>query len=414
MIESAPAVSRNLAAYLGYQTARNAIAWLPVFFLYMSSTLSVDAALLLESIYYAVVVVLEVPSGYLSDRLGRRPTLVIGMACWGAAGLVFATTASFGAFAVAQGLMAAGMALNSGTDEALLFDTLTALDRTAEFVDIEARAQVRARIATGLAALVGGAIAVVDYRGAYLVSAATAVVALAFALRMVEPPRTVAEAPLRQLGAVVRRAMQPTLAWLLAFAIAMTVFDHVAYMFIQPYLELLELPAVGGEASTPLASGVLMAVTLGFAAIAARTAPVLQRRIGLAPSLLGAMAFHGVVIATMAAVLHPLVVVLVALRALPPAIWMPLAHGMAHPRIPSAMRATYFSVESLAGRLAFSASLAVAAWGMGTLDSLEPDALQRVLTAFATGVLVAGLVLGATVGVLRRGDEDDGATNSSR
>ena len=417
MAEPGPALSRNLAAYLGYQTARNGIAWLPVFFLYMSSTLSVDAALILESIYYAVVVVLEVPSGYLSDRLGRRPTMVLGMMCWCAAGLVFAATASFPAFVVAQALMAAGMALNSGTDEALLYDTLVELERGEEFVDFEARAQARAKIATGVAALVGGAVAVVDYRGAYLVSAASAAIAIGFALRMVEPSRSSAAPPLQQLGGVLRRLKQPMLAWLLAFAVAMTVFDHVAYMFIQPYLELLELPSLGGEASTPLASGIVTAVTLGLAALAARGAPVLQRRLGPATSLLSAMAFHGVVIAAMAAVVHPLVVGLVALRALPPVIWKPIAHGLAHPRVPSAMRATYFSVESLVGRLAFSASLAMAAWTIGSLESPSPDALREVLTAFATAVLGALIVLGVTVGVLRRDEpspDDRGATNSSR
>ena len=40
-------LSRNLALYAHYQTARGAIAWLPVFFLYFTSVVSLEQALLL-------------------------------------------------------------------------------------------------------------------------------------------------------------------------------------------------------------------------------------------------------------------------------------------------------------------------------------------------------------------------------
>lgn len=385
--------SRNLGLYLHYQTARSAIAWLPVFFLYMSSTLSVDQAIVLESIYYAAVVALEVPSGYLSDRIGRRPTLVLAMMAWAAASIVFASTATFAAFVAAQVLMAAGMALNSGTDEALLYDSLTALDRTDEFVSIEARARARARLATGLAALVGGALAVFDLRLAYAISAAGGLTAMVIAWAMHEPHRGQAAPPITQLRVVVKRLADRRLAWLFAFAVAMTVFDHVGYMFIQPYLQLLDLPRISGEVSTPLVSGLVTAVTLVVAALASRAAPGVARRLGTAATLLGVLVVQGVVIGTMALVVAPWVVLVVLLRAVPPAIWQPVAHGIAHARVDSSFRATYFSVESLAGRLAFSASLAAAALAVGDLETIDAAALQYVLTGFLLTLLVTGAAL---------------------
>ncbi|MEM6996440.1 MAG: MFS transporter [Myxococcota bacterium] len=408
MTEAAdPRCGRNVALYLHYQTARNAIAWLPVFFLYFTATVSAEGAIVLESIYYAVVVAFEVPSGYFSDRLGRRPTLALAMLAWVTACVVFATTDTFAAFVVAQCLMALGMALNSGTDEALLFDSLAALDSRASFVDVEARAQARARVATGAAALVGGLVCMVDYRLAYWLSAASGLVALGVALSMVEPPRCEAASALwPQLGSVARLLRDGTLRWLLSFAVAMTVFDHVVYMFVQPYLEGLRLPALAQASSTPLAAGVITAVTLLISAIASRSAPAVGRALGPRVVLLGAMLMHGAIIGAMAWWTHAAVIGLLVLRAVPPAMWHPIARGLAHPRVGSGLRATYFSVESLAGRLAFSGSLAIAASAVGGAETMSSRALAGILGGFAAATLAVAAALWLSRGALDRERDD--------
>ena len=82
-------MERNLSLYPFYQIGRHTLFWVPVFFLYFSSLLTIDEVLALEALYYFSVVVLEVPSGYLSDRIGRRVTLVMGNAATVAAFVLF-------------------------------------------------------------------------------------------------------------------------------------------------------------------------------------------------------------------------------------------------------------------------------------------------------------------------------------
>ena len=72
---SADNLRRNVALYPWYEATVAAMFWLPVFFLYFTSRLSLARALQLEAIYYAAIVVMEVPSGYFSDLIGRRITL---------------------------------------------------------------------------------------------------------------------------------------------------------------------------------------------------------------------------------------------------------------------------------------------------------------------------------------------------
>jgi predicted MFS family arabinose efflux permease len=405
-------VERNLALYAWYQAARNLLFWLPVFFLFLSgaggAAVSVADALVLEAIYYAAVVVLEVPSGYLSDRLGRRPTLVLASACWVAACSVFAASDTFAAFALAQGLLAAGMALNSGTDGSLLYDTVAALGRAGEFAAREGRAQAWGRLALGMAALAGGALGAVDLRLAYAASAVAAVLATAIAFAFVEPAgRTPAAAAMDQLRAVLSRLRHPVLRWTFAYAVAMTVFAHVPYELAQPYVHAV-LEKVGRVDLTEPVSGLLTAIAMVIAAIVSARAGRLARR-GLAGVLLGALGIQLVVIAAMgaamAAWLHPAGLAVVALRGVAGAIEGPLVQAAAHPLLSSDLRATYLSVQSLGGRLAFAASLAIASAAVGGSRGFAPAALASVALGFAAALVVTGLVLAATARALTRREE---------
>ncbi len=106
--------------------ASDGLAWIAVFFLYMSQVLPMAQVIQLSAIYYLSVFALEVPSGYFSDRFGRRVTLLISASSMVIANICFLIGGSFGWFAVAQFFLAAGIAMQSGTDIALHYDSLKA------------------------------------------------------------------------------------------------------------------------------------------------------------------------------------------------------------------------------------------------------------------------------------------------
>ena len=92
--------------------------------------LSLTQILLLQSILSIVMVVMEYPTGYVSDRVGYRVALTIasflGMIGWGM--YVFAGT--FGQVLAAEVILGISLAFISGSDSALLYETLKA--RSAE------------------------------------------------------------------------------------------------------------------------------------------------------------------------------------------------------------------------------------------------------------------------------------------
>ncbi|MEL6984661.1 MAG: hypothetical protein AAFO29_19700, partial [Actinomycetota bacterium] len=61
---------RNLTLIPVHQGLSSAYVWLPVMVLFTRSRFGLGQALVLASFYYLSVVVLEVPSGWMSDRLG--------------------------------------------------------------------------------------------------------------------------------------------------------------------------------------------------------------------------------------------------------------------------------------------------------------------------------------------------------
>ncbi|MDH3669783.1 MAG: MFS transporter [Gammaproteobacteria bacterium] len=391
-------MERNLRLYLVYEVTQNLFFWFPVFFLYLLSAVPAKQALLLEAVYYLGVVAFEVPSGYFSDRLGRRLTLLISMASATAGCLVFAVSHSFLPFLAAQLLLAVSMAFRSGSDSALLYDSLAALGRAEEFVHFEGRARSYGFLALGGSALIGGALAGFDLRIAYVLTAVATSVGFLIAWQFTEPLVATKHAytPGRQLIATVGRLGDRTLLWLFAFSSAMTVFIHVPYEFLQPYLKFLfELPAAE-FAVTPLVSGVVVALAMLLSAWASRQAVRARDQFGVVGTLLASLLLEGIIIVGMALLLHPIVISLMLLRSIPDALSRPIIHGVIHARLSTNIRATYLSMQSLAGRLAFSGSLAIASWVIAGLEGLTPETMATVLLGYAAMLLLVFVVLSIT------------------
>lgn len=93
----------------------------------MHRGLAVDEIFYLSIVFSLGTLILEIPSGYLADRIGRKRTLILG-----ALALIFSFGATwfasdFLSFIMVFILLSASFSAFSGTEEAMLYDTLKEL-----------------------------------------------------------------------------------------------------------------------------------------------------------------------------------------------------------------------------------------------------------------------------------------------
>jgi MFS family permease len=394
------AMERNLRLYPLHRVLATCLPWLAVLELYTTSRFGLRSAVTLVAVYYLSVTVLEVPTGWFSDRSGRVPTLRLAAACWMAAQLCFLLgDGRFLVVALGQVGMAGGFAALSGTDVAFHADSLEATGRLHELPWREARLTATARIAYAVAVLTGGGLGLiglwVPFVASFILAGAQAVVAS----RLSEPRplpaaghATPAVPGRSHLGVTLGYFRQRLLAWLLIYAIALVTMEHVASTLIQPWLVVALDRDLTDLGPVPLVSGAVLAATAPVGALAARWSVSLRYRFGLVTTLLGLSVVSAVVVTGMALWLHAAALLLFALRGLQPAAARVLIESEVVARVDAAHRATVLSLQSLAGRLGYGLLLLL------TASATATGADQDVRSTYGTLSMVAWILVAVTTG----------------
>src|SRR3989344_3248955 len=103
--------------------------------------------------------ILEIPTGAIADYIGRKHSIALGALVVAVAALVYGSVAEFEIFLLGEFLFAAAMALISGADEALLYDSLKEAGREEERKKVFGRANSFHLLGMLVAAPIGSFIA---------------------------------------------------------------------------------------------------------------------------------------------------------------------------------------------------------------------------------------------------------------
>ena len=389
-------MARNVALYPWFKFAQSLLFWQAVWFLYFQRELGPAEAIALYAVYDVSVTLLEVPSGALSDRLGRRKTLIAAALAGLAGSVLIALGDSLAAFALGQCLLGAGSAFASGTDSALLYESLADCDRADEIEAQETRALRYALSGFALSALTGGALALASYPATFWAAGLAMALAAGIAWRFTEPPRR------RDLVArggqftAMRRALgRPVLRWIFALVVAMYGFSHLPFVFGQPFI-VAALAQVGLSAEAPLVSGAVSAVMMGVSVVASFFAMGLRRSLGLVGILLLAFGMQIALIATLALTQSWLAIAVLFLRIVPDALSRPFVMGRIQPLLEDRARATYVSFQSMCGKLVFAASLLLASSSARDAAAMPYADIRAILGVYVAGGVAVFLALALT------------------
>jgi len=384
----------NVRMYRYYYAACSFIAWLPIFFLYFSSILTLKEVLLLESIYYIAVVILEVPTGYFSDVVGRKKTLVLGSVFLCVACLFYIWGANFWILMLGQLGFALHMSFVSGTNTVFHYESLLDLGLEKTYGDKEASVNKLGMIAGGTAALVGGLISTFGLKYAYIVTLGPAIISLIIALRFVEPRHIKSEGGamsnmLQQLTSTASHLRLRPLGWIFLFYVLTFAVTHVPYEFYQPYIQLLSDGDMLFGWSVTVVAGLIYMGARYLGAVGAAYSMTWSRRFGLPTFLMLSLVSVLLIIVIMGSVLHPAIILIVLLRSLPWAAIKAPINAMVTPAIESGQRATFHSMMSLACRLSFFITLLLLSFLVNKEDLAQWGNLSYLLrVCFAGGVIL--------------------------
>lgn len=387
---------RNIRLYPWFRFAQNLLFWQAVWFLYFQNELSAAEAILLYAVYDVATTMLEVPSGYLSDRVGRRFTLIVSSVAGCAGCLLLASAEGFAGFALGQVLLGAGMAFASGTDTALLYESLEASGRADEVEAQEVRAWRFAFSGLAASAVSGGAMAWFGMSLPFLATAAALAGAVLIALAFTEPHGLRADVPqgaeILRVHSLADALTNPVLIWLFCLNVLMYGFSHLPFIFGQPFI-LAALDGMGLAAEAPVVSGAVTTSMMILSVIASLFAPGLRERLGLTGILLAAFALQIVLSGALALSDSIVVIAFLFLRMVPDSMSKPFVLARIQPLLNDDSRATYLSLQSLAARLLFAATLFLAALSATDAGQMPYSEIRAILSWFVAAGLAALVTL---------------------
>lgn len=320
------------------------VAW------YVAHGLDATAVFTLQAVFAAATVLLEVPSGFFADALGRRTALAVGAAFWPAGLLLYRLGDGFGAFAAAEVTVAVGVSLQSGCLSALLFDSLAVAGRSEEYQRREGHMAAAARWGALLASLAGGFLAARALHLPFELNLLSHSLLLPLAFLLVEPPRQ--KPALRQAWSEILRVSALCLRSpdLRPWVVGAGLFGAVGLVSLwASFLAYREWGLSLG------AYGVLFALFQLGGVLGGHASARLRSRLGLRP-FLAVLALPGPLLLLLSVWRGPLAAGVFPVLAFLWNLALPFFLDGLNRRTEARLRATTLSVANLVGRLCFVAA----------------------------------------------------------
>ncbi|BBM82070.1 MFS transporter [Candidatus Uabimicrobium amorphum] len=278
-------LSANIWKYYIFKTLHFSIGIsIPTLVLFWQDRgLSMTQIMVLQTIFSLILLVLEIPSGYFADLFGRKISLILGGVCFFASFTIYCFSYHFYQFVIAETVIAMGLSLTSGADSALLYDTLKELDREDEYQKIWGNAMFYATTISAGFNILGGFLAAWGLRVPIIATAIMLFFMIPTALSFVEPPRSkiiVKKGYLRELLSIVKlhAISHKQIRSLLFFCAIVVCFYHSVLWLYQPYFK-----HTGVQLQY---YGIIFALYNVFAGIVAKYSYRLERTLGMRLSLL--------------------------------------------------------------------------------------------------------------------------------
>jgi MFS family permease len=361
--------------------------YLPVGLLYLQREFGWAVVGLTQGVFAFAMLLAEIPTGYLGDRMGRRASLAVGNALSAGALAVFVYPDSPLEYVLLYAVWAVGWAFRSGTEQAWLYELLQSRGEDDEYARVSGRGSTVVLLTSAVTAAAAGVLVTYGWDVPLFANAALSAlgVPLVLSLPAVSGESDAESAPgsdvfgVRDAVNTLRlQVARPEIRWVVAYV----ALFHVLFAVTRPY----ESP-IAEQVGVPVAAlGVLFAGFKLVSAGAASTAGWFRDALGTRRVFLLLVPVYGLAYAGVAVV--PLLVVPVFfLNRSVKKVVRPLRDQYLNDRLEDVGRATVLSGASMVLSLASGTANLVSGSLVGVLGPFRFLAMAGVGIAGLGGLL---------------------------
>lgn len=342
--------NRNIGLLYGMQAMSGSLMSIPIIVYFLQAQgLTLQDVFLLQTAFACALLLGEIPTGYVSDRWGRRPTMILGCSLRMLGISFYCMGYGFSAFLLAEIIGGIGQSFLSGTLDAFAYESLLDTGRTAEFRKVIGQSRFLFFAAEGLSSLAGGFLITLGLRWPFWATLVPLGLAVLLACLTTEPRRHRMEG--RQhlrimwrisIDALVRH---PAIRMIIILHAILATLGLSLFWFTQPYQTMLGIPLV--------LFGVLHAIVVTCGALASKYVHAMERwmddrllLILISITMVGGFLILGQFAALPALLVFPLVRVGWSFAT-------PLTTDMVNRMTESSVRATVLSAKAFGQRLLF-------------------------------------------------------------
>lgn len=242
-------MNRNAALILAHGLFLNMLFVLPVLVLYYRDALGLGFRefMIGEAVFATTMILMEVPSGWLSDVWTRRKTMILGTLFHIVGFTILWQADSFAMTILSQAVIGVAVSLFSGTNSALLYDSLLEDGRAESFRRLEGLRHGIGLYSVAGASIAGGLLYQWHRDAPIVLVIASSCIALAISFCLREPERqreSVHKHPLADMAATVRYALRGHAAVGAIILLSSFLFATTKMLMWaqQPYYAALSLP----------------------------------------------------------------------------------------------------------------------------------------------------------------------------
>ncbi len=285
MITDQQKLESNIWKLYLYETLYSLMFFTPIIVLfYQKNGLSFAQIMTIQSINSILWILLEIPTGYFADVVGRKQSLVITGIFATLSMLTYGLGTNFYHFLIASLFWALAGVFISGADSALIYDTLKELNKESLYKKVMGNIVFCYSIGASVASIIGGLLGGINFRYSFYAMLPFYILLIPLSLSFHEPKKNREIMTNKKHVDNLFESVKITLfqnnrirQLILYSAIIVSVLD-ISYYLYQPYFKLSRLDIVY--------FGLVFAAFNLIRALSAKYAHLIEERIGQSFSLI--------------------------------------------------------------------------------------------------------------------------------